>query len=51
MYTRGPIAAEIPTSPGTFESTPVIAKRANPRKSVSPTFALSAMRSEGSTNA
>ena len=40
-----------PTSPGTLTSVPTMMNRAKPNASVSPTWAFSAMRSDGSTTA
>jgi len=49
MYTRGPIAALMPTSPGTLVSEPMMRNLRLPSASESPTCAFSETSSDGST--
>jgi len=49
-YTRGPMTAVIPASPGTLPSVPAISNIFCPSRSESPTLASSATSSDGSTN-
>ena len=49
-YTRGPITAVMPASPGTLPRVPAMANIFCPRRSESPTLALSATNSDASTS-